>query len=115
MSEQQPQSFSRIRKATDDKTIRVEGKVVRSVQVQERTVAVRALFEMAEPLPAADYATVHSGDGLYRASIPLDRLLSAEIREGRLHVPDAPTNCWNVKDVMLLEVTTGKQSDTLPT
>ena len=65
--------------------------------------------------PDGDHGTVHSGDGLFQASIPLAVLRHALISdEGRLVLDDAPTKCWLVKDVRRIDITDGRQPDSLP-
>jgi heme-degrading monooxygenase HmoA len=75
------------------------------------------------------HATVVSRDGAYRASIPLQELRAsgrlAFARGGRplpadaggplrLTVTEGSTLCWNVKDVSRIELTAGKQPDSVP-
>ena len=103
-----------LRKAGEAPTITVDGEVARPVSTGARTTAVAELLDAARPAAGTDHATVHSGDGLYTASIPLDDLRRASITDGRLIVPDGWTKCWNVKDVVRIEVTTGKQPDSVP-
>jgi hypothetical protein len=58
---------------------------------------------------------VHSGDGLFQASIPLATLATATLDlDGRLALTDPPTKCWLVKDVRRIELTAGRQPDSLP-
>ena len=65
--------------------------------------------------PGGDHGTVQSGDGLFLASIPLEVLRHAMISEdGRLQIDDAPTKCWLVKDVRRIDITSGRQPDSLP-
>jgi hypothetical protein len=66
----------------------------------------------------ADHATVVSRDG-YRASIPLPMLRSGgivTIENGgyRLRVEEGRTLCWNVKDVVSIELTVGRAEDDVP-
>src|SRR5438034_447046 len=79
--------------------------VERPRRTAERSGRVADLLRAAKPVPGADHATFHSGDGLYRASIPLEELGRAELEDGRLTVPGGQTKCWNVKDVVRIEVT----------
>jgi hypothetical protein len=104
---------SAIRKAHDVGVLRVDGEVAEPVEVVERDGDLAALLDRARPLPGTDHATVHSGDGLFTASIPLADLRRGAVVEGRVRVPDAPTNCWNVKDVARIEVTTGPRPDSI--
>jgi hypothetical protein len=81
--------------------------------------APRAAGPLADLLaaagPAGDHGTVHSGDGLFQASIPLGVLAAASIGDdGRLAIDDAPTRCWLVKDVRRIEITDGRRPDSLP-
>ena len=92
----------------------VDGEVAEPRRTPERTGPVTELLRAARPLPGADHATFHSGDGLYRASIPLAELERAELADGRLTVPGGRTQCWNVKDVVRIEVTTGARPDSVP-
>jgi DMSO/TMAO reductase YedYZ molybdopterin-dependent catalytic subunit len=84
----------------------------------------RALLDTLDPLPGADHLLVESGDGHYRASIPL-----AEVRRGgwllvgvpedrggpvRLVVEEGRTLCWNVKHVVALRFTEGAVPDSVP-
>lgn len=79
-----------------------------------RTATVGDLLAAARPLANADHATVISeGDG-YRASIPLDDLARGSLVDGRLTIPGGRTLCWNVKDVVRIEVTVGPQPDDVP-
>lgn len=103
-----------IRRVGAREALVVDGLVAEPLETPERDGTVEDLLERARPGAGADHATVHSGDGHYRASIPLAFLRLASIDGGRLHVPDAPTRCWNVKDVVRIELTAGKQPDTVP-
>jgi hypothetical protein len=102
-----------IRKATAPRTLVVDGEVGAPLEVESRDGPLADLLDRAQPDPGADHATVHSGDGLFRASIPLAELRRGVVVDGRVQVPDAPTNCWNVKDVVRLEVTTGPRPDSI--
>lgn len=83
------------------------------VSSRSRSGPVADLLAAAAPRPEADHATVHSGDG-YRASIPVHELRRGTLTEGRLTVPDGRTLCWNVKDVVRIELTSGKHADSVP-
>ena len=78
-----------------------------------RTGPVAELLDAAEPLPGADHGTVHSADG-YRASIPVTELRRGLLDHGRLTVPRGRTLCWNVKDVVRIELTEGPRPDSVP-
>ncbi len=72
-----------------------------------------SVLAAASPDPRARFATVSSRDGQFRASVPLEALATGHLRDGRLVVPDAPTRCWNVKDVNSIVVTMDKASDSV--
>jgi hypothetical protein len=91
----------------------IDGEVTTCVECADRDGPVAPLLDAAGPRGDADHATAHSGDGAFTASIPLTELRRATIVDGRLEVPDAPTRCWLVKDVVRLEVTVGKQRDSV--
>ena len=79
---------------------------------------VAAVLDRVRPLPEATHGTVVAADG-YRASIPLKTLraggvFSVDDYGLRLHVEDGRTLCWNVKDVIALEVTVGIAPDDIP-
>lgn len=102
-----------IRTAGDPDTITISGAVGKSFTVGRRKGPIATLLGDAHP--EGDYATVHSGDGLFHASIPLATLRHAQITdEGRLDLPSPPTKCWLVKDVRRIDVTEGRQEDSLP-
>lgn len=102
-----------IRKAGDPDTITVSGRVANEITVGRRPGPLATL--LGDARPTGDHGTVHSGDGLFQASIPLDVLRHAMISdEGRLMLDDAPTKCWQVKDVRRIEITDGRQQDSLP-
>jgi hypothetical protein len=102
-----------IRTAGEPDTITVSGAVDRTFTVARRSGPLATLLGDAHP--AGDHATVHSGDGLFQASIPLAVLRHGMISdEGRLDLPNPPTKCWLVKDVRLIEITEGRQADSLP-
>ena len=102
-----------IRTAGAPDTITVSGLVDRTFTVSRRAGPLATLLGDAHP--TGDHATVHSGDGLFQASIPLDVLRHGMIDDdGRLGLPNPPTKCWLVKDVRAIEVTDGHQPDSLP-
>jgi DMSO/TMAO reductase YedYZ molybdopterin-dependent catalytic subunit len=83
-----------------------------------------ALVDAVDPATGADHVLVESGDGHYRASIPL-----TEMRRGgwllvgvpadrggplRLVVEQGRTLCWNVKQVAALRFTEGPVPDSVP-
>jgi len=92
----------------------VDGEVRVPFHAPSRTGVVGDFLDAAEPHPTADHGTVISRDDDYRASIPLADLRRGLLDEGRLTIPDGRTLCWNVKDVIRIEVTTGKQPDSVP-
>jgi len=90
-------------------------------------VRVKALLLEAKPASRADYATFHSQDGKFAASLPLPELMEKGIlvykRDGaplppgkggpiRLVVPQGEDACANVKSVARIEITVGKGKDT---
>jgi len=92
-------------------------------------VPLGLMLERARPRPEADFVTVISDDGHYRASIPLSDLRDKGWMAFRLGdqplprdrggpfralVPAGSTHCWNVKSVKELLLTTGKQPDNVP-
>ncbi len=92
----------------------IAGAVERPIELQQRQGPLAALLSLAVPVPGADHATVHSRDGQFRASIPLEMLRSGRLVDGRLRLVDAPTRCWEVKDVARIEVTIGARPDSVP-
>jgi hypothetical protein len=92
----------------------VDGDVQTPLKLDERTAAVADLLTRAGPLPGADHATVHAADDGYTASIPLADLERATLTDGRLVVEGGRTLCWNVKDVVRIEVTVGHRPDSVP-
>jgi hypothetical protein len=102
-----------IRKAGAARTLAVDGDVDAPYEVEPADGPIAPLLDRATPAPGADHVTVHSGDGLFRASIPLVDVRRGAIVGGRVQIPEAPTNCWNVKDVARLEVTTGPRPDSI--
>lgn len=92
----------------------IDGAVGDVTTVERADGPLGAAIEAARPHDEADHGTVHSGDGLFQASIPLDVLQGASLADGRLQVDDAPTRCWLVKDVVRIELTAGRRPDSLP-
>lgn len=104
-----------IRRADDADTLTVDGAVTDPTAAPRTTGPVASAIDAAGPTPDADHGSVHSGDGLFTASIPLDVLREASIDDGgRLQIDDPPTRCWLVKDVRRIELTVGRQPDSLP-
>ncbi len=102
-----------IRRVGDPDTITISGAVGKTFTVGRRPGPLATLLGDAHP--TGDHATVHSGDGLFHASIPMDVLRHGVIsEEGRLNLPNPRTQCWLVKDVRQIEVTDGRQPDSLP-
>ncbi len=79
--------------------------------------------------PRGGFVSVESGDGAYRASIPIEELASKgvvvyewrggglpEERGGpfRMLVPGGRTLCWNVKGVAEMRVTAQPEPDSVP-
>ncbi len=119
-------SFTRLDLATlphtDDMEDIATGKVGRGVRLRE-------LLKAADPAPQATHVTAISGDGSYRASIPIPDadssgwvafaagtapLPSEHGGPFRLTVTEGRTLCWNVKDVAELKVTVGPEPDDVP-
>jgi DMSO/TMAO reductase YedYZ molybdopterin-dependent catalytic subunit len=94
--------------------ITVDGEVGRPFVSETRTTTVADLLDRATPAARADHATVISGDDDYRASIPLTELRRGQLDDGRLTIPDGRTLCWNVKNVVRIEVTAGPEPDSVP-
>ncbi|MEA3075931.1 MAG: Oxidoreductase molybdopterin binding domain [Actinomycetota bacterium] len=93
----------------------IDGAVDAPTTSAPRTASPLAdLIEQARPRPEADHATVHAGGDAYRASIPLVDLCRGELTDGRLIIPGGRTLCWNVKDVVRIEVTVGPRPDSVP-
>lgn len=102
-----------IRRADAPDSIRVDGAVASATEVVRVAGPLGALLDAAGP--RGDHATVHSGDGLFHASIPLAFVRAGALdADGRLQITDPPTKCWLVKDVRRIEVTHGRQPDSLP-
>ena len=98
-----------LRRADADDEVTIDGLVGDAMSAPRVDGPIGHLLDAAAPAPSADHGTVWSGDGLFRASIPLENLRHARLEQGRLQVPDAPNNCWNVKDVVRIELTDGKR------
>ncbi len=98
---------------TSDATLLITGAVEHPIEVVQRAGPMAQLMSLATPDPAADHATVRSRDGQYRASIPLEWLLRGHLDRGRLMIPDAPTRCWTVKDVVSIQLTVGSRPDSV--
>lgn len=96
-----------------NRRLTIEGAITQAVECAERDGPLAPLLDAAAPIPEADHATVCSSDGRFTASIPLTVLRRGEIVDGRLLVPDPPTRCWLVKDVVRLEVTVGRRPDSV--
>jgi DMSO/TMAO reductase YedYZ molybdopterin-dependent catalytic subunit len=93
-----------------------------------RAIAASDLLSASGLPPTADYCSVGSDDGLYRASIPLADLERGWLiyRDGdgplsrsrggpfRLVVEVGRTLCWNVKGVAEMRVTMGPEPDSVP-
>jgi len=95
-------------------TLMLCGRVRHPMELQQRQGPLASLLSLADPEPGADHATVWSGDGQFRASIPLPWLWKAALVDGRLSIPGSPTKCWTVKDVVRIELTDGHRSDSVP-
>lgn len=92
-------------------SIHIDGEVAHPFQAPGRDGPVADLLARARPAEGADHGVVWSADGVFRMSIPLERLRQATLVGGRLDVPDAPSRQWQVKDVSRIEVTTGPRPD----
>lgn len=102
-----------IRRADAPDHLVVDGLVSTPLDEPRAAGPLAPLLERAAP--SGDHVTVHSGDGLFQASIPLDVLRTASLSaEGRVELDESPTRCWLVKDVRRIEVTDGRQPDSLP-
>lgn len=91
----------------------IDGEVAQVVESADRDGPLAPLLDAAGPRAVADHGTVHSGDGHFTASIPLTVLRQGVVVDGRLQVPDPPTRCWLVKDIVRVELTVGKQPDSV--
>ena len=99
--------------ATDEPMLMIAGAVARPLELVQRAGPLEPLLSLAEPTEGADHATIWSSDRLFRASIPLDAVRRGHLDHGRLRIPDAPTKCWSVKDVVRIEVTVGPRPDSV--
>jgi DMSO/TMAO reductase YedYZ molybdopterin-dependent catalytic subunit len=99
---------------TSPSSLTVDGEVEAPFTTADRTAALTELLTRARPRPSGDHATVHSGDDGYTASIPLHDLARGSLTDGRLFVEGGRTLCWNVKDVVRIEVTAGPRPDSVP-
>jgi len=95
-------------------TLQIDGAVGQPLVIEDRNGTVGDLLDAAGVRDGADHATVESGIDGYRASIPLADLRRGVLADGRLTIPDGRTLCWNVKDVVRIEVTAGEQPDDVP-
>lgn len=98
---------------TDHTTLLVTGAVRHPLEMMQREGPVASLISIVEPFREVDHATVSSGDGLFRASVPLEWLREGRLRAGRLDIPGAPTRCWSVKDVVSIRFTVGAEPDSV--
>jgi hypothetical protein len=92
----------------------IAGAVDHPLELTQRDGPLGPLLHLAGPTEGADHATVRSRDGQFRASIPLSVLREGKLVAGRLRLPDPPTRCWDVKDVVRIEVTVGPRPDSVP-
>ena len=97
----------------DQSSLLIAGAVIHPIELVGRQGPLEPLIELAQPVEAADHATVWARDGLFRASIPLEFVRRGRLDGGRLRVPDAPTKCWSVKDVSRIELTVGPVRDSV--
>jgi hypothetical protein len=102
-----------IRKAGDPHHLVLDGEVAQMLESADRDGPLGPLLDAVRPTAQADHGTVSSADGLFTASIPLDRLRTATVIDGRLDIADPPTRCWLVKDIVRVELTHGKQPDSI--
>ena len=106
-------SSTPIRRADSPDTLTIDGLVASPTSVPRPVGTLGDLIGAAGP--TGDHATVHSGDGLFLASIPLAVVRAASLSDaGRLVIENPPTKCWLVKDVRRIEITAGRQPDSLP-
>ena len=91
----------------------ITGAVKHSFEMIQRDGSLKPLLDYVEPLPSANHGTVKCRDGQYHASIPLVWLSKGRLEGGRLKIPNAPTKCWYVKDVVEIELTDGPRSDSV--
>lgn len=92
----------------------ISGAVETTWASEVRTGVVGPFLDATRPLAGADHATVISADDGYRASIPLDDLRRGVLDDGRLTIPGGRTLCWNVKNVVRIDVTIGHCDDDVP-
>lgn len=97
----------------DQPLLMIAGAVRRPLELVQRSGPLTPLLTLAEPIEGADHATVESRDGQYRASVPLEWLRRGHLESGRLRLPDPPTRCWMVKDVVRIELTVGPRRDSV--
>lgn len=98
----------------DRTTLLITGAVRNPLEMMQREGPMASLIAIVDPAEGVDHATVVSGDGLFRASVPLEWLRTARIEAGCLRVPDAPARCWSVKDVVGIRFTFGAEPDSVP-
>ena len=91
----------------------IDGVVAAPLTVRRTDTDVAHLLVQAEVGPDADHGTVHSAGEAFTASIPLEWLRRASLVDGRLRIPTTPNRCWDVKDVVRIELTVGKQPDSV--
>jgi putative glutamine amidotransferase len=91
----------------------IDGVVTTPFTVRRTDGAVTDLLTRAEVGPGADHGTVHAAGEVFTASIPLEWLQRASLVDGRLRIPTTPNRCWDVKDVVRIELTVGKQPDSV--
>lgn len=92
----------------------ITGAVEATWASEVRTGGVASFLDATRPHADADHATVVSADDGYRASIPLVDLRRGVLDDGRLRIPDGRTLCWNVKNVVCIDVTVGHRPDDVP-
>lgn len=97
----------------DDATLLINGAVQHPIELVQRAGPMASLLGLVQPDATADHASVRSADGLFTASIPLAWLRTGRLDHGRLRIPDAPTKCWSVKDVVSIELTAGARPDSV--
>ena len=95
-------------------SLTIDGEVEAPFTTANRTAAIGELLAAARPRSGSDHATVHAGADGYTASIPLSDLARGSLTDGRLVVDGGRTLCWNVKDVVRIEVTVGPRPDSVP-
>ncbi len=97
----------------DETTLLLTGAIAHPFEMMQREGPMATLLDFVVPEEGTSHATVRSGDGLFRASIPLEWLRAGRIVGGRLLIPDAPTKCWSVKDVVEIRFTRGPVEDSV--